>query len=78
MTAGTLGGATGLTLLAGCLVDVAAEVLPGVGDLSEPGNGLISDAVEGTEAGARAGVSEPDRVSLPSADAEPLLDDAEK
>lgn len=71
LTAGTLGGATGLTLLVGCLVEVA-----GIEDLSEPANGLISEAVEGAE--ARAGVSEPDGTSLPSADAEPLLDDAEK
>lgn len=60
LTAGTLGGATGLTLLVGCLVEVAAEVLVGVEDLSEPANGLISEAAEGTKGNARAGVSEPD------------------
>lgn len=59
LTAGTLGGATGLTLLAGCLVEAAAEVLAGAEDLSDPADGLISEAVE-AEAGARAGVSEPD------------------
>lgn len=58
LTAGTFGGATGLTLLVGCLVEVAAEVLAGVEDPSEPANGLISEAAEGTEAGARAGVSD--------------------
>lgn len=60
LTAGTLGGATGLTLLVGCLVEVAAEVLAGVDDLSEPANGLISEAAEGTGPDARAGVSEAD------------------
>lgn len=78
LTAGTLGGAIGLTVLVGCLVEVAAEVLAGVEDLSEPANGLISEAIEGAEAAARAAVSEPVGASLPSADAEPLLDDAEK
>lgn len=65
-------------LLVGCLVEVAAEVLAGVDDLSEPANGLISEAAEGTGPDARAGVSEADWASLPSADAEPLIDDAEK
>lgn len=74
LTAGTLGGATGLTLLVGCLVEAVPEVLVGIEDLSEPVNGLISEA----EADVRAGVSEPDGASLPSADAEPLLDNAEK
>lgn len=55
---GTLGGAIGLTLLVGCLVGAAAEELAGVEDLSEPASGLISEAVEGTEADALA--SEPD------------------
>lgn len=50
------------------------EVLVDIEDLSEPANGLISDA----EADVRAGVSEPDWASLPSADVEPLLDNAEK
>lgn len=56
LTAGTLGGTTGLTLLGGCLVEAVAEVLGDIEDLSEPANGLISEA----EADVRAGVSEPD------------------
>lgn len=56
LTAGTLGGTTGLTLLVGCLVEVVPEVLGDIEDLSEPANGLISEA----EADVRAGVSEPD------------------
>lgn len=60
LTAGTLGGATGLTLFVGCLVEVAAEMLAGVDELSEPANGLISEAAEGTGPKARAGVSEAD------------------
>lgn len=60
LTAGTLGGATGLTLLVGCLVEVAAEVLAGVEDLSEPANGLISEAVESIETAPRTGVSQAD------------------
>lgn len=54
LTAGTLGGTTGLTLLVGCLVEVVAEVLIDVDDLSEPATGLISGA------DVRACVSEPD------------------
>lgn len=64
LTAGTLAGTTGLTLLVGCLVEVAAEELVDVEDLSEPANGLISEAEGGAEGGSeaddRAGVSEPD------------------
>lgn len=56
LTAGTLGGTTGLTPLVGCLVEVVAEVLIDVEDLSEPANGQISEA----EADVRACVSEPD------------------
>lgn len=56
LTAGTLGGTTGLTPLAGCLAEAVAEVLVDVEDLSEPANGLMSEA----EADVRAGVSEPD------------------
>ena len=46
--------------------------------LSEPVDGLESGAGEGPEAGVRTGVSEPDWPSLPSAGAEPLLEDAEE
>lgn len=64
LTAGTLGGTTGLTLLVGgCLVEVAAEGLA-VEDLCESANGLISEAEaeaeEGAEAKVRAGVPEAD------------------
>lgn len=56
LPAGTLGGTTGLTLLVGCLVEAVPEVLADIEELSEPANGLISDA----EADVRAGMSEPD------------------
>lgn len=60
LTAGTLGGTTGLTLIVGgCLVEVAAGGLV-VEDLSESAIGLISEAEEGAEARVRAGVPEPD------------------
>lgn len=59
LTAGTLGGATGLMLLVGCRVEVAAEVLAGAEGLSDSIDGLVSEAVEATEADARAGASEP-------------------
>lgn len=83
-TAGTRGVTTAgaALLLAGCLVaaPAAAAAAPEAGAefLSEPVDGLESEAEEGPEAGVRTGVSEPDWPSLPSAGAEPLLDDAEE
>lgn len=76
LTAGTLGVTTGV--MVGCLVAVAPELEAGVEFLSEPADGLESGVDEGPEAGVRTGVSEPDCPSLPSAGAEPLLEDAEE
>lgn len=61
LTAGTLGGTTGLMmLLVGCLVAAAPELEADVEVLSEPTDGLVSWADEGPDAGVRTGVSEPD------------------
>ena len=58
--------------------EAEAEAEAEVEFLSEPVDGLESGAGEGPEAGVRTGVSEPDWPSLPSAGAEPLLEDAEE
>lgn len=76
LTAGTLGVTAGVMVLVGCLVAAAPEPEATVEFLSEPHDGLESGADEGPEAGARTGVSEPDWLSLQSAAAEPLLEDA--
>lgn len=73
LTAGTLGVTAGVPV--GCLVAAPPET--NVEFLSELDGGLKSGAEEGPEAGVRTGVSEPDCPSLPSAAAEPLLEDAE-
>lgn len=62
-----------MTLLVGCLVAVGTELAADVESLSEPAEGLASEADEGPEC---TGVSEPDWPSLASAGAEPLLEDA--
>lgn len=58
LTAGTLGGTVGVTLLLGCLVAAAPEA--GAELLSELADGLVSGADEDPEPSVRTGVSEPD------------------
>lgn len=57
VTAGTLGVAAGVMLLAGCLVAAGAELEADAESLSEPAEGLASGADEAPEC---TGVSEPD------------------
>lgn len=79
VTAGTLGGPAGATVLVGGLTAAAApEPETDVEFLSDDAGRLKSAADEGLEAGIRTGVSEADGPSAESVRLEPLLVDAEE
>lgn len=60
LTAGTLGGTTGVMLLVGCLVEAAPKLEADVEFLSELASGRVSEADDGPEAVLHTNVSEPD------------------